>query len=658
MTMLRLHNLPLILRAQWQNRATRDAVFIFATAIAVYAAAETFDLFDKTYIFAKQYAAYELDDLLMVLMAVGIAMIVFAYRRIQDLKCEIDRRRTAELEVAEQATRLATALGNMSQGLIMFDQAQRIVFLNGQYLKMYDLSPEVVKPGLTFQQLIQHRIESGLLERNADQYHSEVLRKLAKGHTINRVVETTDGRQISITNRPMANGGWVTTHEDVTKTKQAEARIAHMAHHDELTGLPNRSAFNRRMTAALEHAASTAETFAVLCFDLDRFKEVNDLFGHTVGDALLREVTHRLLTAADGAFLARLGGDEFVVISAGAPQPELAEATARRMIAALAADIEVDGHLLRAGLSIGIAVYPNDGDDAATLFANADAALYRAKREARGSIRLFDPPMGKRLRERRALQHDLQSAVARHEMALHYQPQALIGGDIIGFEALARWHHPSRGSVSPHHFISLAEDSGLIVSLGEWILREGCREAASWPCPLQIAINLSPVQFRQGDLARLVHSVLLETGLAPGRLELEITEGVLINDPSRTLSVLRRLKTIGVRIAMDDFGTGYSSLSYLQSFPFDKIKIDKTFIKNVTKNPQSAAIVGAVLALGHGLGLPVIAEGVETEDQLAFLRKADCDQMQGFLIGRPRPINSYVEILGRTSERARAVVNR
>jgi diguanylate cyclase (GGDEF)-like protein/PAS domain S-box-containing protein len=585
-------------------------------------------------------------------MTLGLAMIVYAYRRIQDLKHEISRRRVAEREVTEQATRLATALSNMSQGLIMFDQSARIVFLNGQYLKMYGLSADVVKPGLSFHELIQHRIDSGLLERDADQYQSEVLRKLAKGQTINRVVETTDGRQISITNRAMKNGGWVTTHEDVTKKRLAEARIAHMAHHDELTGLPNRSAFNKHMTAALAHAIATDETFAVLCFDLDRFKEVNDLFGHTVGDGLLREVTRRLHAACEGAFLARLGGDEFVVISGGGPQPETAEATARRLIAALTSDIEVGEHLLRAGLSVGIAVYPNDGKDAATLFANADAALYRAKREARGSIRRFDPPMGERLRERRALQHDLQSAVAKDEITLLYQPQALIGGEIIGFEALARWHHPRHGSVPPNNFISLAEESGLIFSLGEWILREGCREAASWPRPLQIAINLSPVQFRQGDLAALVHAVLLETGLAPGRLELEITEGVLINDPSRTVSILRRLKSLGVRIAMDDFGTGYSSLSYLQSFPFDKIKIDKTFIKNVTRNPQSQAIVGAVLALGHGLDLPVIAEGVETDDQLAFLCRAACDQVQGYLIGRPKPVSGYAEILGRAPKRA------
>jgi len=645
-----LHHALLSFHKRWQNRAVRDAVIVLVAISAVLVAAEKFQLFGQASAFAQYYSAYDVDDVAIVSMILGIAVMIYGYRRIQDLKHDIARRRAAEQDVAEQATRLATALSNMSQGLIMFDQTARIVFLNGQYLKMYGLSADVVKPGLSFQQLIQHRIDSGLLERNADQYQSEVLRKLAKGHTINRIIETTDGRQISVTNRPMKDGGWVTTHEDVTKKRLAEARIAHMAHHDELTGLPNRSAFNKRIAVALEHAASTAENFAVLCFDLDRFKEVNDLFGHTVGDGLLREVTRRLQTACDGAFLARLGGDEFVVISTGGPQPATAKSIASRLIASLEHDIVVEEHLLRAGLTIGVAVYPNDGQDAAALFANADAALYRAKREARGSVRLFDPSMGERLQEKRALQHDLQSAVARHEISLHYQPQALIGGEIIGFEALARWHHPTRGLVPPNSFIALAEESGLISSLGESILREGCREAASWPRPLQIAINLSPIQFRQGDLATLVHSVLLETGLAPHRLELEITEGVLINDPSRTVAVLRRLKALGVRIAMDDFGTGYSSLSYLQSFPFDKIKIDQTFIKNVTRNPQSAAIVGAVLALGHGLDLPVIAEGVETSDQLAFLSKAACDQVQGYLIGRPKPIDGYAEILGRTPQ--------
>jgi predicted signal transduction protein with EAL and GGDEF domain len=301
-------------------------------------------------------------------------------------------------------------------------------------------------------------------------------------------------------------------------------------------------------------------------------------------------------------------------------------------------------------LSIGVAIYPANGADAATLIANADAALYRAKSEGRATIRFFDADMDKRLRDRRALQHDLRSAVARGQLVVHYQPQARIGGEVIGFEALVRWHHPTHGIVPPATFIPLAEESGLIIPIGEWILREACREAASWSQPLQIAINLSSVQFRHGDLAGLVHAILLETGLSANRLELEITESVLIGDFSRALSILRRVKAMGVRIAMDDFGTGYSSLSYLQSFPFDKIKIDRAFISNVDRNPQSAAIIRAVIGLGRGLDLPVVAEGVETKEELAFLVGEACQEVQGFLIGKPLPIAHYRDIVGHPGE--------
>lgn len=447
----------------------------------------------------------------------------------------------------------------------------------------------------------------------------------------------------------------LTVTEDRTQRKRDEARIAHMAHHDPLTDLSNRTAFNECLDATLEQASATGETFAVLCLDLDRFKEVNDVFGHAVGDELLCQIARRLEASCEGAFLARLGGDEFTVITAVGPQPATAEAISERISGALAKDIEIDGHSLRARLTTGVSIYPNDGTDAESLVANADAALYRAKAEERGSIRFFEPDMDKMLREKRALQNDLLSAIARNELEMYYQPQALIGGEITGFEALVRWHHPSRGMISPGTFIPLAEQSGIIMSLGEWILREACREAASWPKPLSIAINLSPMQFRHGDLPGLVHEVLLETGLTPGRLELEITEGVLVDDFARAVSLLRRLKHLGVRIAMDDFGTGYSSLSYLQSFPFDKIKIDQSFISKLSQNSQSEAIIRAVIGLGRGLDLPVIAEGVETEEQLAFLSKEGCNELQGFLIGRPKPIRDYGELVGREKTRSTMV---
>ena len=435
--------------------------------------------------------------------------------------------------------------------------------------------------------------------------------------------------------------------EDITERKRAEERITYLAHHDPLTDLPNRAAFNEQLSFARERAVAAGDAFAVLCLDIDRFKEVNDVFGHAAGDAVLGDVAKKLAGAAEGAFLARLGADEFAFICSEGAQPAAAAALAQRVQSAFAAELDVDGYRRRAELSIGIAIFPTDGADNAALLANAGAALDRAKEEGRGAIHFFAAAMDLELRERRALQHDLQSAIARNELALHYQPQARVDGEIVGFEALARWQHPTRGTVSPGTFIPLAEESGLIVPMSEWILRTACREAASWPRNLQIAVNLSPVQFRHGDLAGLVHTVLLETGLSPDRLELEVTEGVLIDDFSRAVSILRRLKSLGVRIAMDDFGTAYSSLSYLQSFPFDKIKIDQAFISNVERNRQSAAIARAVIALARVLGLPVLAEGVETKEQLAFLAREGCDEVQGYLIGRPRPIAEYASVLAR-----------
>jgi len=434
---------------------------------------------------------------------------------------------------------------------------------------------------------------------------------------------------------------------DLTERKHSEQRIAHMAHHDALTELPNRSAFNDCIVSTLGLASVSGENFALLSVDLDRFKSVNDVFGHDVGDALLREVARRLEAACQGAFLARLGGDEFAVITPTGTKPAAAEALAERMLAALDSDIDIKGHSLRVGLTVGIGIFPQDGVDAPTLVANTDAALFRAKSEMRGSIRFFEMSMDKQLREKRALQQDLHSAISRDELEFHYQPQAHIDGEITGFEALARWHHPRHGLVPPSIFVPLAEESGLIVPLGEWILRTACREAASWPRPLRIAINLSPVQFRHGDLPRLVHEILLETGLAPSRLELEITEGVLIDNFTRAVAVLRRLKGLGVRIAMDDFGTGYSSLSYLQSFPFDKMKIDQTFVANLGHSHQATTIIRAVIALGRGLNLPVVAEGVETDEQLRFLAAEGCSEFQGYLVGRPKPIEEYAHAVGR-----------
>jgi diguanylate cyclase (GGDEF)-like protein/PAS domain S-box-containing protein len=689
---------------------------------------------------------------------------------------DITDERRAEERLREQKLQLDTALNTMSQGLNMFDGDGRLVVCNDRYLKMYNLSPDTVKPGCTVRDLVQARIASGtFFAADPEKYASDLLAAMNRREPTSATMELTNGRIIAVTSQPTPdNSSWVVTHEDVTERrraeqerdrsqaftatiienvpatimvkevhsgryllvnrageeylgvsrdkvvgktaveifsptaaqrieandrdillsgqpqffdehpvttpggvsrivattrvpiagpdggtqylltvvddrthrKRAEAQIAHMAHHDSLTNLPNRAAFNQCLDSTLEAAIKDGSSFALMCLDIDRFKEINDVFGHAAGDKLLCEVSRRLQAAAGGAFVARLSGDEFTVIATDGTQPATAEALADKLIEVCAEEFSIDGQQLRTGLSIGVAVFPADGADAATLVANANAALYRSKAEGRGTYRFFEAGMDKRLRERRALQHDLQSAIERSELTLNYQPQARIGGDVTGFEALVRWRHPARGVIPPGTFIPLAEESGLIISMGEWILREACRQAAAWPKPLQIAINLSPIQFRHGDLPGMVHSVLIESGLSPSRLELEITEGVLIGDFSRAVSILRRLKALGVKIAMDDFGTGYSSLSYLQSFPFDKIKIDQAFISNLERNPQSATIIRAVIGLARGLKLPVVAEGVETKEQLAFLAKEACDEIQGYLIGRPRPIEEYAEMTG------------
>ncbi|WP_354140517.1 EAL domain-containing protein [Bradyrhizobium sp. LB11.1] len=470
-------------------------------------------------------------------------------------------------------------------------------------------------------------------------------------------ISTKDGLRLFLTRRAtvLNDAGepqyLIKTHEDVTNRRQTESRMAHMAYHDGLTDLPNRAAFLQALTQMIEACEGTDEEFAVLCVDLDGLKEVNDVFGHALGDKLLIEVAQRFQDAARGGLVARLSGDEFGLIIDG-KQPDAGLALAQQLGEALAPEFHIDGRAVRAGITTGMSVFPHNGSDGASLLANAGAALFRAKQKSRGTISLYQPEMDQQIRDRRVLHQDLSMAIKNGELSLAFQPQGIARNsvaesEIIGFEALARWQHPVRGQVSPAEFIPIAEESGLIVEMGEWILRQACREAASWPKPLQVAVNLSPAQFMHGDVVGLVHSILIETGLAPGRLELEITEGVLIEDFDRGLALLRRLKALGVRISMDDFGSGYSSLSYLQAFPFDKIKIDRAFIINLGRNPQSAAIVRAVIDLGHGLEMSIIAEGVETIDQLAFLAREGCDGVQGYLLGKPLPIGQYAGFVGR-----------
>ena len=426
---------------------------------------------------------------------------------------------------------------------------------------------------------------------------------------------------------------------DLTDRKQAEERIQYLAHHDGLTGLSNRVLFRDRLTHALSVAERTGHGLALLCLDLDGFKAVNDLLGHPVGDLVLIEAANRMAVCLrDSDTVARLGGDEFAIVQSFSEQPRGAAGLADRVVRLLAEPFEVGGHRVDIGTSVGIALYPSDAHTPETLLRNADLALYRAKHDGRGVYRFFEQQMDERLQQRRVLEQDLRGAMLRDELRLHYQPlrdSATLQVD--GFEALLRWQHPRRGMVSPAEFVPVAEECGLIGAVGEWVLETACAEAASWTSPWRVAVNLSPLQFRQPHLAETVRDVLARCGLPASRLELEITEGILIDDAERALATLRQLKSLGVQIALDDFGTGYSSLSYLRRFPFDRLKIDASFVQALGDGGEADAIVRAIVALGRSLGLYITAEGVETPDQLTALRAQACDQVQGFLLGRPMP---------------------
>jgi diguanylate cyclase (GGDEF)-like protein len=562
------------------------------------------------------------------------------------------------LELQRANLQLDAALNNMSQGLCMFGNDGRLLICNERYLRMYNLSADVVRPGVTLLELLEHRKEQKSFANDPVEYDSNIRAAARDKEKMNIIVELPDGRIIEVVNQPIADGGWVGTHEEITERKRAEAEIAHLALHDILTGLSNRAAFNEKFAATISEATNSGETFALICVDLDRFKYVNDLFGHAVGDTLLCEVGKRLKLAAGTTFVARVGGDEFLLLVTGPDAIEKSSRVVERIISALGDHIVLDGHRLTANASVGVAIYPDDATDGEQLICNADAALYRAKAEGAGSYRFFEPEMDRHLRERREIQHDLAAALENGEFELVYQPEALIDGTIIGLEALVRWHHPHRGLIPPSTFIPLAEDGGLIIPLGEWILRTACGEAASWNSQAVLAVNLSPAQFRQSDLSMFVHTVLIETGLPASRLELEITESVLIDDFSCAQAILRRLKSLGVKIVMDDFGTGYSSLSYLHSFPFDKLKIDRSFVSDLEANNNSAAIVRAVITLAKSLQVPVLAEGVETEAQRLILKGEGCNQIQGYLLGKPQLISYYNDIVNLVSVDTKVSLNK
>ncbi len=551
-------------------------------------------------------------------------------------------------QMAVEKHRLDTAVNNMSQGLLLFDSAQRLIVCNDRYLEMYGLSPSVIRPGCSLRDVIDHRKATGSFEGDVDEYCDRLVRKRHSAET--SVVETSDARLIQISTRPVFGGGWVATHEDVTQRVRAEERIEHLAHYDSLTDLPNRVLFRERVQARLANLPPGTK-LAILYIDVDEFKSINDSLGHHVGDELLKSVAAKLKDCAGpDDLVARLGGDEFAVVKSGVCDAAEITALAEAIHGAIRRPSDCLGQELSTDASIGIAVAPDDGGKLEELLKNADLAMYAAKADGRRTYRFFSPEMDIRMKARRTLELDLRQALTRRDFEIHYQPLVDLATDAVaGCEALLRWRHPERGMISPAEFIPLAEETGLINELGEWVLRRACMDAAEWPKQIRLAVNVSPVQFKSRTLAMKVAAALAESGLSPNRLELEITEAVLIRDDAEALAILHQLRELGVRIALDDFGTGYSSLSYLRRFPFDKIKIDRSFVADITEAGGSSPIVKAVVTIAAARSMTTTAEGVETEPQREVLRQLGCGQMQGYLFSPAIPAEQLRRLLASTA---------
>jgi diguanylate cyclase (GGDEF)-like protein len=540
----------------------------------------------------------------------------------------------AGLELRGQ--QLDAVMSNIVQGICLFDSEQRLLVCNRRYAEIYNLSLEATSGGRTLAEILDYRFAAGTMP---DMPRADYLERSVKV-ALNRepsdsVVTLKNGRVIAIHKQPIQGGGWVAAHEDITERRQAEAKIEFMARHDALTLLPNRVLFQERLEQAVAMVGRGAGC-AILCLDLDRFKIINDTLGHPIGDGVLKMAADRLHACVrEGDTVARLGGDEFAILQLGVESAAGPELLAERIIAAFQDPIEVDGHQIMIGTSIGVSVAPGDGATSDALLKNADIALYLAKSEGRGGARFFEPNMDARIHMRRTLEMELAGALARNEFELHYQPLInLATGNVAAFEALLRWNHPTRGLVAPQDFIPLAEETGMIVAIGGWVLRTACFEAENWPADVGVAVNLSSVQCKEGNLVATVQAALSASGLRPDRLELEITESVLLDDAMATLTALQELRAMGITVALDDFGTGYSSLSYLRRFPFDKIKIDQCFVRDLG-NKETMSIVRAVIALGRGLGMKTTAEGVETLDRLNQLRDEGCTEVQGYIASPP-----------------------
>ncbi len=544
--------------------------------------------------------------------------------------------------------RLDTAINNMTQGLLMFDASRRLVVANQRYIEMFGVSTDVVKPGCTLPQLLQHRKETGSFAGDVGEYCSNLYGKLAQGKVFQKILDAADGGSIQVSYRPLRRGGWVTTLEDITERRRVEERITHLAHYDALTDLPNRALFHEQLKRELARIVP-GEQLAVLYIDIDEFKSVNDTLGHLIGDQLLKSVAVSLGHCVRGTdFVARLGGDEFAIVQTAVKTVDDVTDLATRVLDAIRKPVECLGHQVTTDASIGIALAPQHGADLDQILKNADLAMYAAKSAGRRTYRFFEPEMDARVRARRILEMDLRQAIIDGSFEVYYQPSvSLKDNKIVGCEALLRWRHSERGMISPAEFIPVAEETGLIDELGEWVLTTACAEAATWPDDIKIAVNVSPVQFKSGTLALKIVAALAASGLQASRLELEITEAVLIRDDEAALAILHQLRAIGVRIALDDFGTGYSSLSYLQRFPFDKIKIDRCFVNDIAEPDGSSCIVQAVVNIAAARHMTTTAEGVETQQQFELLRALGCAEMQGYLFSPAKPAAEIRQLFNR-----------
>ena len=544
--------------------------------------------------------------------------------------------RSREEDLQAQNVRFDTAINNMTQGLLLFDSSRQLVVCNQRYIEMYGLSAGIVKPGCSFRDIIAHRKATGSFAGDEDEYCARILQSIGLRNSM--VVETRDGRSIQIVNEPLADGGWVATHEDITERRLAEEQIRHLAHYDALTNLPNRALFHEKLKQELERITAGAQ-LAVLYIDIDEFKSVNDTLGHLIGDELLKSVAASLSQcAAASDFVARLGGDEFAIVQTAVKTPADVTGLATRVFDAIREPYECLGHQVTTDASIGIALAPQHGGDLDQILKNADLAMYAAKSAGRRTYRFFEPAMDAQVRARHILEVELRQAIIDGALEVYYQPCiSLEDNKITGCEALLRWRHSERGMISPAEFIPIAEDTGLINQLGEWVLTTACAEAATWPEDIKLAVNVSPVQFKSGTFALKIVAALAASGLVANRLELEITEAVLIRDDEAALAILHQLRAIGVRIALDDFGTGYSSLSYLQRFPFDKIKIDRCFVNDLGEPDGSSSIVQAIVNIAAARRMTTTAEGVETRQQQELLRALGCAEMQGYLFSPARP---------------------